>query len=716
MRVAILIVCLLFAGAVSARTQAPPAKEERTQSRVLPPPGSTPAEVWAWDRVQAGRVADFHQREGCSGPLDPRNGEDTRWNGECRQIRAVFIEQVLTRKPWRDALPSQGLRIYGARVTEQLNLLAARVYTAIDLNTSRIEDMVNLDYARFEQLVSFDGVVFESGIDADGLHVGANLFLREGAVVRGGPLRLVGAKVEGDFELDGSTFESGIDADRLHVGVNLFLREGAVVRGGSLRLRGAKVEGSLELSGSTFESGIDADGLHVGANLFLREGAVVRGGPLRLVGAKVEGDLESDGSTFESGINADRLHVGANLFLREGAVVRGGPLRLREAKVEGSLELYGSTFEAGIEADDLHVGANLFLREGAVVRGEPLRLLGAKVEGNLELDGSTFESGIEADSLRVGDDLLLRNATLWVSPRLYGARIGGSLDLSGATLPGIDLTHAAINRLLLAWPGSQRLQWRRGAQLILRNAHATVLLDALDETGRDAWPPNPDDPDDPENPSFIDLQGFTYDRLGGFTRNQPDRRIGRQQEAELIHEQRNEMLRRSAHWYVGWLARDPTFTHQPYQQLAAVFRTAGDPDSADAVLYAGRERERAEAWKTNDYFEAAGLWLLKVTIGYGLGDRMFRILYWIFGLTLLGTLVLSFSSEAWNKGWAWRFWASLDHLLPIVELNKDFADFFDGTPGRLKAWQLHYFAFHALVGYVLASFVVAGLAGLTQAR
>ena len=63
----------------------------------------------------------------------------------------------------------------------------------------------------------------------------------------------------------------------------------------------------------------------------------------------------------------------------------------------------------------------------------------------------------------------------------------------------------------------------------------------------------------------------------------------------------------------------------------------------------------------------------------------------------------------------WRFWASLDHLLPIVELNKDFADFLDDTPGRLTTGQLTYFAFHALVGYVLAGFVVAGLTGLTQA-
>jgi hypothetical protein len=65
----------------------------------------------------------------------------------------------------------------------------------------------------------------------------------------------------------------------------------------------------------------------------------------------------------------------------------------------------------------------------------------------------------------------------------------------------------------------------------------------------------------------------------------------------------------------------------------------------------------------------------------------------------------------------WCAGASLDQLLPIVELNKEFSDFFDDPDReRLKGWQLTYFAAQAIVGYVLASFVVAGLAGLTQAH
>jgi hypothetical protein len=169
---------------------------------------------------------------------------------------------------------------------------------------------------------------------------------------------------------------------------------------------------------------------------------------------------------------------------------------------------------------------------------------------------------------------------------------------------------------------------------------------------------------------------------------------------------------------VGWLARDPTFTRQPYQQLAAVFRAAGDPDRADAVLYAARDRELAQNWQKEEYWGAAGLGLLKITIGYGLGSGFFLILVWVAVFTGIGATVLwCKSAEAKMKGRWWCLGASLDHLLPIVELNKEFADFFDGSKHeRLSGWQLAYFAVHALIGYVLASFVVAGLAGLTQAQ
>ncbi|NIW99100.1 MAG: hypothetical protein GWN13_12810 [Phycisphaerae bacterium] len=57
------------------------------------------------------------------------------------------------------------------------------------------------------------------------------------------------------------------------------------------------------------------------------------------------------------------------------------------------------------------------------------------------------------------------------------------------------------------------------------------------------------------------------------------------------------------------------------------------------------------------------------------------------------------------------FWASLDQVLPIVELNNEHAKL---ILGDYNSWTITYFYFQKLAGYVLGGFLGAGLAGLTQ--
>jgi hypothetical protein len=69
----------------------------------------------------------------------------------------------------------------------------------------------------------------------------------------------------------------------------------------------------------------------------------------------------------------------------------------------------------------------------------------------------------------------------------------------------------------------------------------------------------------------------------------------------------------------------------------------------------------------------------------------------------------------------WRLGASLHRLLPVVELSKEFKDFFDNPqpsnaeePRNLNRWQTAYFAGHAIAGWVLGLFLLAAMSGLTQ--
>ena len=173
------------------------------------------------------------------------------------------------------------------------------------------------------------------------------------------------------------------------------------------------------------------------------------------------------------------------------------------------------------------------------------------------------------------------------------------------------------------------------------------------------------------------------------------------------------MMSRQTSWYSDWLRRDASFSPQPYRQLATVFREAGADGKANEILYELRDREREEAWRQRDYGQWLWLGALKLVIGYGIGGGYFLALIWAGGFTTFGAWVL-WSGSKWareTKSRAWCVWASLDEILPIVQLDKEHEELINEW---LKGWRLYYFYVHRVVAFVLGSFVIAGLAGLTQ--
>ena len=97
-----------------------------------------------------------------------------------------------------------------------------------------------------------------------------------------------------------------------------------------------------------------------------------------------------------------------------------------------------------------------------------------------------------------------------------------------------------------------------------------------------------------------------------------------------------------------------------------------------------------------------------MTIGYGYGVRYFYALWWVVGITLLGTFILAGTVAGQAFSIPGKLAYTFDLLLPIVELDKrhDMAG--------IEGWPRYYFYVHQLLGYVLGSFIVAGLAGLTK--
>jgi hypothetical protein len=393
---------------------------------------------------------------------------------------------------------------------------------------------------------------------------------------------------------------------------------------------------------------------------------------VNLGGAHIEGVANFQGTTFK------------------------GDVILTGAKIDGHLAMSGSSFEQTVDGNGLQVGQSLFMNEAATFKGDVI-LISAKIDGQLNMSGSSFEQTVNGIGLQVGQDLFMNEAAFGKPTSLAFARVGVSLDLRGARFASLDLTGSRIAQELRLAGHGLPVSWQEPAFLGLRNVQVGTLQDV-----RGCWP------------SSVDLEGFTYGHLGGFGATATD----------------DASDRPIADWE-DWLTRSGSsgrYSPRPYVQLASVLIAAGRRDRANAVLFTGREQERKAAYQRGRWWQWLWLTIVAKVCGYGIGSYTFRVLWWILGSAALGTVVLwRCVPAAHDKGLWWCGLASLDRLLPIIQLNKQFADFFanghcewvivsfaNAHCENLASWVIVFFACLGLWGWILGLFLIAAVTGIIQ--
>jgi hypothetical protein len=409
---------------------------------------------------------------------------------------------------------------------------------------------------------------------------------------------------------------------------------------GALFLNLARIDGALIMMGAQCPEGfIQAPSL-VAGGVYVRRGFRLNG-TMNLYGATINGPVDLAGATI--------LNPGEVCFQGWDMTVAGSLTTDEHTRFAGTVDLRAVDIRGGLELDGIHCtdpspDGGLHLPR-AVIRGG-LGVIGARVVGtvcltlaqvsaSVDLARITITDGeLDADNISVGGDFDVTDATIDGAVTLRGARVVGTVDFYQTTLGttggfSIQADGLVAFQLILECrtpPGDVGL------------GHATieVLTDLAD-----AWP------DDPGRPIITD---FTYRRLHN----------------DVPVDQRLAILRRAT----------PTVAPQPYEHLAAVYRSAGREGQARRVL---REKLRRES-------RAGGLpirvWGLIQDLAIGYGYRPGRAAGIFGALLLAGTVYFAVAPDcaaargpcpvnaADQRTWD-PFLYVLDVLVPIVDIGHE---------------------------------------------
>jgi hypothetical protein len=434
-----------------------------------------------------------------------------------------------------------------------------------------------------------------------------------------------------------------------------------------------------------------------------------------LQGARVIGKLGVPGATFQHRLRLSKCYIPEGIDLSEANIqtldLRGchvGAIHLFGAKINGALNLGSAHLDGkdgpALAADRIRVSEDVFLDEGFTTSGA-VGLHNANIAGHLYCSGASLTAdaqgdALAADKLTVGGDVFLDEGfTASGAISFASAHIGDSVYLMPAQLGSVTAFDAAGARI------EGVLRWAPAVQVFGQVNLAGTTVSQLEDdwsSGRPNgyWPTG----------AKLRLDGFVYERFGG------------NQQAEVYDRVswiRSQYQRSAA----GWMG----FVPQPYEQLAAVYRRAGQDTQASTVAVARlRDLRRFGDLLTSRKF---GNWVLDITICYGYKNWRaavlmllgYMIVLLVLGYAVAHNLIVPVITSQEPAPIATQCTSSypcffaigyaFDVVVPLINLHQ--AEFWriDGAD-LLGSWLIVLTWVATVFGWIGATFLVTGLSAL----
>jgi hypothetical protein len=662
-------------------------------------------EAELWESFPRAATVDLHTGDGSN---DPVGGAE--WGAD-RSVRAEVIAALLLGAQAADPGMVPAVRLSGARITGVLDLSFADVGCALLLQDCFWDERPRLAGMRLRQVnlsgsylpglqisdSQVDGLLllnrccFSDGVNLTGTRVNGILSLNH-AQLHGDPAltaaslavgrdlictgmsakgecRFPVAQIGGRVVLDGARLEHrggrALTADGLTARRGVFCL-GKFTAEGEVRFTDVQAGPRFTMAGAILRNpggmALFAERLGVEGELLLDDGFTADG-QVSLLGSTIEGGLSLSGATLrnQSGValNAGRAKLDNGLYAMDGFTAHG-EVQIGGARVRGSVNFSGASLlnpgGVALLADRLEVSGRFFCGEGFSAQGQ-ISLEGARIGSSLLLDGARMSHApgpaIRGEGLTVGAVLNCCDGfTADQEISLISAQVASELCFDSAIIhAGLDLRSARMS--MLRTNSATSIE----GTLDLRHAAAVVLRD---------HPPG--------WPGPVWLAGFTYTTV--------------------------ESRCPAADW-LDWLSKDPGgYQPQPYEQLAAVYRTAGHDAQARTVLLTKQRQRRRTLPPPLRIWGYLQDWV----VGYGYQPQ--KAALWLTVLLTIGTISFTASHPApLVHGQAPQFSPflyALDLLIPIVGF---------GQRNAFNPVGWHHWLAAALIaaGWILATTIAAGI-------